>query len=213
MRGQAVNYKRSWKNQHSVLGAGWRKPIWKNSTEILCSEAGLVSKVDHWQLQSWTRCGLPGQSRVQKVALWCNCGCFYHRVPHCVKQSRRRAEILHLQPSSRVDPATGCFDVKLIISKQPQAFTPENKVSLGWFDNCVQVLMCTSCVVLEWNAPPLPPPYYRHIYTEPTTKPQDFVCKSPLKIKGKWRGIIGSHRGRPPASSDRTGKTLLAQFS
>lgn len=79
----------------------------------------------------------------------------------------------------------------LTTSKQPQAFTPENKVSLGWFDNCVQELMCTSCVVSP-NTTLL----QTHIHRT-TAKPQDFVCKSPLKIKGKWRGIIGSHRGRP----------------
>jgi len=126
MWGQAVNYKRSWKDQRSLLGAGWGQPIWrKNLIEIFCAVRLALSV-------RWITDSCKVQLGAVWPGLWCNRGCVCHHVPHSL-------------PSTYY-PATS-FNVNLTTSKQPRAFTPENKVSLGWFDNCVQELMSTSCVV------------------------------------------------------------------
>lgn len=59
--------------------------------------------------------------------------------------------------------------LKLIISKYPPAFTPENKVCLGWLDNCFQDAIQTSCEVLGrrgFSCTPLYHPYNTDQHTQ-----------------------------------------------
>lgn len=72
--------------------------------------------------------------------------------------------------------------LKLIISKYPPAFTPENKVCLGWLDDYFQDAIQTSCEVFRRRGfsytPLYPPEQYRAVHAgSPFLQSEEFVSK------------------------------------